>query len=58
MKAKLRTMLLSCLALLLVLGMTSVACAYDVSFSDVPGFRSDKPKAFMTAKESLVKAAE
>ena len=36
MKAKLRTMLLSCLALLLVLGMTSVACAYDVSFSDVP----------------------
>ena len=35
MKAKLRTMLLSCLALLLVLGMTSVACAYDVSFSDV-----------------------
>ena len=36
MKAKLRTMLLSCLALLLVLGMTSVVCAYDVSFSDVP----------------------
>ena len=36
MKDKLRTMLLSCLALLLVLGMTSVACAYDVSFSDVP----------------------
>ena len=36
MKSKLRTMLLSCLALLLVLGMTSVACAYDVSFSDVP----------------------
>ena len=36
MKAKFRTMLLSCLALLLVLGMTSVACAYDVSFSDVP----------------------
>ena len=36
MKAKLRTMLLSCLALLLVLGMTSVACAYDVSFPDVP----------------------
>ena len=36
MKAKLRTMLLSCLALLLVLGMTSVSCAYDVSFSDVP----------------------
>ena len=36
MKAKLRTMLLSCLALLLVLGMTSVACAYDISFSDVP----------------------
>lgn len=36
MKAKLRTMLLSCLALLLVLGMTSVANAYDVSFSDVP----------------------
>ena len=36
MKAKLRTMLLSCLALLLVRGMTSVACAYDVSFSDVP----------------------
>ena len=36
MKAKLRTMLLSCLALLLVLGMTSVACAYDVSFSAVP----------------------
>ena len=36
MKDKLRTMLLSCLALLLVLGMTSVVCAYDVSFSDVP----------------------
>lgn len=36
MKAKLRTMLLSCLALLLVLGMTGVVCAYDVSFSDVP----------------------
>lgn len=36
MKSKLRTMLLSCLALLLVLGMTSVVCAYDVSFSDVP----------------------
>ena len=36
MKAKLRTMLLSCLALLLVLGMTGVVCAYDVSCSDVP----------------------
>ena len=32
---KLTTLFLS-LALLLVLGMTSVACAYDVSFSDVP----------------------
>ena len=36
MKAKLRTMLLSCLALLLVLGLASITCAYDVSFSDVP----------------------
>ena len=36
MKANLRTMLLSCLALLVVLGLTGIACAYDISFSDVP----------------------